>query len=67
MAITTLDTLLAGTGVLILLSLFLGQKRPPKPPGPKGHPIIGNLLDVPTSFEWIEWAKWGEKWGTSVS
>ncbi|KAK7445709.1 hypothetical protein VKT23_014705 [Stygiomarasmius scandens] len=67
MAITTLDILLAGTGVLILLSLFLGQKRPPKPPGPKGHPIIGNLLDVPTSFEWIEWAKWGEKWGDLLS
>ncbi|TFK33958.1 cytochrome P450 [Crucibulum laeve] len=35
----------------------------PLPPGPKGHPLIGNLRDLPTSFEWITYHKWCKDFG----
>ncbi|KAK0204608.1 cytochrome P450, partial [Desarmillaria ectypa] len=39
----------------------------PFPPGPKGLPFIGNLLDIPSEKEWLTFAKWGEKYGDIVS
>ncbi|GAV99374.1 cytochrome p450 [Lentinula edodes] len=37
------------------------------PPGPQGWPLIGNLLDLPTAYEWEIFAKWGERWGDLLS
>lgn len=36
------------------------------PPGPKGWPLIGNLLEVPSTEPWKVYAEWGEKWGESL-
>ncbi|KAF5393735.1 hypothetical protein D9757_000328 [Collybiopsis confluens] len=33
------------------------------PPGPKGLPIIGNVLDMPTEKEWETFAQWGDEFG----
>lgn len=35
------------------------------PPGPKGYPVIGNLLDMParTTQNWKKYAEWGEQYG----
>ena len=40
---------------LVLASLYFRDRRRnpaglPYPPGPKGYPIIGNLLDMPNAF-----------------
>jgi hypothetical protein len=32
-------------------------------PGPKGWPIIGNLLDVPTEVEYKVFSMWKKKYG----
>ncbi|KZO94970.1 cytochrome P450 [Calocera viscosa TUFC12733] len=32
---------------------LFAQRRIPVPPGPKGYPIIGNLLDMPKEQEWL--------------
>jgi hypothetical protein len=54
---------------LAVLTLWLlkkvTEKKPlGKPiPGPKGWPIIGNLLDVPTEDEGRIFSQWKQKYG----
>jgi hypothetical protein len=36
------------------------------PPGPRGYPIIGNLLDVGAG-KWLKYAEWQKKYGQFVS
>ncbi|PCH41344.1 cytochrome P450 [Wolfiporia cocos MD-104 SS10] len=36
------------------------------PPGPEGWPLIGNVLDMPTSYEWQTFSAWSEKWGDII-
>ncbi|KAI5119817.1 hypothetical protein M0805_006950 [Coniferiporia weirii] len=38
----------------------------PHPPGPKGLPIIGNVLDMPPSHEWLKAAEWRKTYGDMV-
>ena len=33
----------------------------PLPPGPKKHPLLGNLLDLPTSHQWRKYVEWGKQ------
>lgn len=44
---------------------LLRQRGFPLPPGPKGWPIIGNLLQVPKDFSWLTFSQWGEEYGVS--
>jgi hypothetical protein len=36
-------------------------------PGPKGWPIIGNLLDVPNEVEYKVFSQWRQKYGERVN
>ncbi|KAF8999673.1 cytochrome P450 [Cyathus striatus] len=38
----------------------------PLPPGPKGLPFIGNILDFPKSQHWVTFAQWGDTYGGMV-
>jgi hypothetical protein len=57
---------------LVILSTVLShtrRRRPSNflvPPGPRGYPIIGNLVDMPShqAASWLTFAKWGEIYGT---
>ncbi|KAA1473811.1 cytochrome P450 [Dentipellis sp. KUC8613] len=37
------------------------------PPGPKGFPVIGNVLDMPTVKPWVTYAQWAKRYGDVVS
>jgi hypothetical protein len=56
---------------LVVLSIWLyvqlGKKSPqvPLPPGPKGLPLLGNLMDLPRLQPFVTFAKWGEIYGVS--
>ncbi|KAL1702540.1 cytochrome P450 [Schizophyllum commune] len=42
------------------------RHRSPLPPGPKGWPIIGNLLDIPSTYEWEKYMEWARELRTDV-
>ncbi|OBZ76387.1 O-methylsterigmatocystin oxidoreductase [Grifola frondosa] len=62
-----LDIAVVGLVVLLLNRIFVRRRVGPLPPGPKGLPLIGNVLDMPTSHEWKTFAKWGDRWGDIIS
>lgn len=39
----------------------------PYPPGPKGQPIIGNLLDLPSERPYEEYLKLSKQYGASLA
>ena len=60
------QTMLKSDYLAILFTLILTafihvriRRRPtlPFPPGPKKWPLLGNLFDLPTSYEWLTYAK----------
>ncbi|KAF9045251.1 cytochrome P450 [Panaeolus papilionaceus] len=52
--------------VLIYLRLQRKRSHQHLPPGPPKLPILGNFLDIPTSFEWEVYAKWGEQYNSDI-
>ncbi|KZS90971.1 cytochrome P450 [Sistotremastrum niveocremeum HHB9708] len=40
-----------------------GSRRLPYPPGPKGAPLIGNVLQIPLKGPWVKWAEWAAEYG----
>ncbi|KZT72684.1 cytochrome P450 [Daedalea quercina L-15889] len=62
-----IDTLASALLIYTLAQLWSGKRRGNLPPGPSGWPLVGNVLDMPTSHEWQTFARWGEKWGDIIS
>ena len=63
-----------GAGILSTLALLIAYSyiqdrrrnpaRLPYPPGPKGYPIIGNLLDIPNAFIYKRFREMSRDLGT---
>jgi hypothetical protein len=57
-----------GVVALWLVKKVTEKKPPGRPiPGPKGWPIIGNLLDVPNEVEYKVFSQWRQKYGERVN
>ena len=61
--ILTLIVTLLLFAIYVFRCFILQSRSPPLPPGPKGLPFVGNILDMPSEKEWLTFAKWGEIYG----
>ena len=57
-----LDVCLAALAVY-LVGCLLWKRGAPLPPGPRGWPLIGNLIDFPTYAPYKTFAAMGRKYG----
>ncbi|KZT28780.1 cytochrome P450 [Neolentinus lepideus HHB14362 ss-1] len=64
--ITGLDAILALLALFLVRRLTSRRLPAPYPPGPKGLPLVGNVLDMPTKHPWKTIADWGELYGRIV-
>ncbi|KAF7968068.1 hypothetical protein HWV62_32053 [Athelia sp. TMB] len=61
-------TLAAALGFIVLAALYLVKASTQSrkyPPGPRGWPVIGNLLDIPTFEEWVTYKSWSDEFTIS--
>ncbi|KAF9546826.1 cytochrome P450 [Agrocybe pediades] len=65
-SLNQIDTVVIFIALALLLVIHRKNSRPPYPPGPKGIPLLGNLLDLQGGSEWVKFDKWGKEMGSDI-
>ena len=66
---TALDSTVIAVIVLLPVAIWLAFKRlnecpkAPLPPGPKGLPLVGSILEFPKTHAWVKYRDWSMKYG----
>jgi len=50
-------------GLWIAVRMIRDKANPPYPPGPKGLPILGNVLDIDMNEPHVTYTEWGKTYG----
>jgi len=61
--LTARDYVLTFIAIVALWILRSRRRRRFLPPGPKGLPLIGNVLQMPRHKEWYQFDKWAQEYG----
>ncbi|KAI0655728.1 cytochrome P450 [Cubamyces menziesii] len=52
--------------VPLLFKTAIAHRRRKLPPGPKGLPLLGSVLQLPGTFQELKFAEWGKQYGDVV-
>lgn len=52
---------------IVLVRQWVQRHKPPCPPGPKGIPFLGNLLQLPRKYEWLTYKNLSKTYGLFCS
>ena len=62
---------LASVTAVLCAAAWLFVRRPfqrlPLPPGPKSHPVIGSVFQMPVTYQWLTFDKWIKEYGKLTS
>ncbi|KAI0249028.1 cytochrome P450 [Lactifluus subvellereus] len=61
------STLIISCCIAIFLYMFRRRRHSlPFPPGPRGLPIVGNVLDMPSRNPWLTYWQWGKQYNSDI-
>jgi hypothetical protein len=64
--IFSIGAMLAGGLIVLYTARYFTSPYRKLPPGPRGYPIIGNVLELRSTQSWLKFAGWRKKYGQFV-
>ncbi|GJE84147.1 cytochrome P450 [Phanerochaete sordida] len=52
--------------LLLAITLLAKRQRHRFPPGPRGYPVIGSVLQMPMQNAWLTYQRWGRDYGSDI-